>query len=369
MNISNKIITFTFLLSFLAALLTSSYFEQQQTSFFKIIKNIIENGSTTRHLVKDNALYTYYDEELYINPVHVSQKVLGYSEISLINNNKLKVTPYSNFDKAGFDSDVVRIADFLVNNYEPEVINDISIIRYPYLFNYGSYNLKAPWYSGMAQGHAVIVLMNAWWITGNKKYFNNAILSANTLFIGHNEGGVLLEFNTNSVWFEEYADSTKNVELAPRVLNGNIFAIDGLFWAWYLTKNGDFLSLMNRAIKGIEDNIDKYDTGFWSYYGLWHNYANAGYHKIHIEQLDRILSYATIVESELSLKNIMDYKNKFELYNLFPFIGYLQRMYYQKNNMIYIIFFSNLFIIFLMILAILYHMPVRKEFKKTVTSN
>ncbi|MDY0348809.1 MAG: D-glucuronyl C5-epimerase family protein [Tenuifilaceae bacterium] len=343
-----KIIIVAFASIFLA-LLSSSYFETAQTNFFASIKHYIEHGSFSKlDTVEDNgSMYTFHRGQRYLNPVNIFQQVLGHSEAFMSKKYGLEIKQYSFFDSNGDFDRVLQIADFMKSHFFIEEIGGLQIVRYPYEIDYAPF--KAPWYSGMAQGHAAIVFLHAYTITGNQDYLQYARLSINMLSLPFEKGGVMLELESGSgdIWFEEYADPTMALALTPRVLNGNIFAIDGLFWLWFVTKDAHYLDLLKGAINGINSVIDQLDTGLWSYYGFCKNFASSGYHLIHIEQLRRMIEYSKIIGLKYP-DNIEKYKKRFQIYRAFPFMGYGQRMLFQRNNMIYVIFVSNyLFSVFL----------------------
>ena len=78
---------------------------------------------------------------------------------------------------------------------------------WPYNFDYPTYELKAPWYSAMAQGLGIEVLIAAYKITDDDKYLHEARLAANALLVPIEENGVAIYLNNgdNGIWFEEYA--------------------------------------------------------------------------------------------------------------------------------------------------------------------
>lgn len=343
-----------FVMSFVLSIITSSYFEQPQMKFFAAIKSVLQHGSISRFSGEGSTLYTHHDGEYYVNPVHVLQQVLPFSEESLIKLSDVDVSGYSFFTPSAETADVIKIADFMIESSDVESINGVEVVRFPYAIEYQSYELSSPWYSGMAQGHAIIVFLHAYTITGDVRYLDYALLSANTLATPLEDGGVLLEAGGEGVWFEEYADPTKDSDMAPRVLNGHVFAVDGLFWAWFVTQNVFYRDLLVRSIAGVESTIGKYDSGFWSYYGLHYNFAHAGYHSIHIEQLNRLLEYSSVL-GVTETEDINTYKDKFRGYKNLPFLGYIQRLLYQRNNMIYVILISNIsffFVVFCGLTAI-----------------
>jgi hypothetical protein len=72
------------------------------------------------------------------------------------------------------------------------------------------------------------------------------------------------------------------------VLNGHINGIFGLYDFWRVTGDSLASKLYKRGIQTVIENIDKYDSGYWSYYDLkFSHVTNYYYHKIvHLSQLN-----------------------------------------------------------------------------------
>jgi hypothetical protein len=335
---------FLLIASAVAALLSSSYTEGRQQNFFAGLKNLVLIGQSSVYEEVDGIRLKNHFGQFELNPVGIAQQVLQYSENELIRHSKVSVTPYA--WRSDSQTNVQRVADFIKNNYEPVRINDVDVLLLPYQFDYPFYSLSAPWYSGMAQGHAIIVMLHAYQLTENKDYLDSARMLYNALTIPIVDGGVLVEQTPTEnsltvIVFEEYADPARSGFPQPKVLNGNIFAIDGLFWFWYFTADPKAERLLKQAILSVERLIPEYDALAWSYYDLMSNYANYKYHQIHIYQLKRLQEYAAILGFE-ELPNVSKIKNRWKLYNYVPFAGYLERMLLNRNRMLYVIYISNL---------------------------
>lgn len=328
--------------SLLLALFSSSYTEVSQQEFFASLKNFVVIGKPSVYHEVDGIRLKFHYGEMRYNPVGIAQQVLRYSEEQLIKASGLKITPYSTIYSS--NEKVVQIAEFFINHYKVEEIASLDVLRLPYEFDYPTYGLNAPWYSGMAQGHAMIVLLHAYKVTNEPKFLSYAEKLFNVLKIPLTDGGVLVTTHSNSIIFEEYADPTQEMSEAPRVLNGNIFAIDGLFWFWYLTGSEDAKRLLTNSIASMNDILPEYNAIFWSYYDLQGNYANAKYHKLHLRQVIRLKEYAELLEID-GLTNFVRVHDRWSLNNALPFFGYFERMLLNKNRMLYVIFLSNFFIL------------------------
>src|SRR6185437_863165 len=64
--------------------------------------------------------------------------------------------------------------------------------------------LKAPWYSGLAQGQGISVLVRAYRETGRKDYLDAATEAARAFHAEVSQGGVACRDANNNLWIEEY---------------------------------------------------------------------------------------------------------------------------------------------------------------------
>lgn len=329
------------LVLFVLSLVSSHYTEQFLIPSLTSLKHLIYYSKSNRFVENENKLYTNYSfiNKPVINPVHVAQKAFNSSEKYLFKKYISSELQYLYDPNVNVDKDkILSVADYFINNYKSEEINNMSVVRLPYNFNYPSYDLKNPWYSGMAQGLASVVLLAAYDITTENKYLEMAEKIGLALTIPISEGGTLINLSNNGIWHEEYADSTK--ELHPKVLNGNIFAIDGIFWLKIITGKSFWNSLLNNSLVGLNDNINRYDGFFWSKYGLMGNYANWKYHSLHILQLKKVINVYSD-NSNYEQKNILEYSNVFDNYKNIPF-GFTERLFLHSNNMLFIVLSINL---------------------------
>lgn len=337
-------------LSVPAALLSSSYTEETQMSFWKSVKNYMVYGTAKRGESESEIVYTIYNGERHINPVHVTMQVLLEAELLLSDYLNIDLAPYGVPKET--EVTITGVADFLMNHYETDLIGGKEVVRLGYHFDYPIYDLKAPWYSGMAQGHATIVLLAAYLITNDEAYLDFAKKVVAILGIQTTSGGAMIPLDDGTVWFEEYADPLKDISESPRVLNGHVFAVDGLFFYWMITKDTGVRTLLEKGILGVDRNIHRYDAGFWSYYGLKGNFAHIGYHKLHVKQLSRLKYYADYLRIS-DYRKLQKYSKVFvDNLDLAP-LGYIQRMMFQRNNLVYIIFSTNfMFWFFVFVVAL-----------------
>jgi heparosan-N-sulfate-glucuronate 5-epimerase len=144
--------------------------------------------------------------------------------------------------------------------------------------------LKAPWYSGLAQGQGISLLVRAHAESGDRKYLNTATLALASFLADVASGGVSFRDSEKNVWFEEYL-----VSPPTHILNGFIWAAWGVYDYFLATGSRDAIGLFGAAIKTLEGNLSRYDLGFWSRYELSRTFlpmiASPFYHRLHITQL------------------------------------------------------------------------------------
>lgn len=215
----------------------------------------------------------------------------------------------------------IRAANWLVHNL---AMNNDGIYVWMHNFDFEYYKtLKAPWYSGLAQGQGISLLLRAAKATGDAKYTDAAEKAFISFTVRVENGGVIDIDSAGSYWIEEYVllptlDKTK-------ILNGFIWALWGVYDYYVVTKNDDVLNLYEKFVETIIHNLDKYDTGYWSYYELTpqliKNIASSFYHKLHIVQLSimyKITGKSVFKEYSVRWENYMNNK-------LFKFIALIYK--------------------------------------------
>jgi heparosan-N-sulfate-glucuronate 5-epimerase len=144
--------------------------------------------------------------------------------------------------------------------------------------------LKAPWYSGLAQGQGISLLVRAQAETGNPKYLESARLAFNAFQSSTETGGVVFTDKAGNIWFEEYI-----VNPPTHILNGFIWAAWGVYDYFLATGSREAIELFARATQTLRANLSHYDLGFWSLYELSDTLlpmiASPFYHRLHIAQL------------------------------------------------------------------------------------
>jgi heparosan-N-sulfate-glucuronate 5-epimerase len=144
--------------------------------------------------------------------------------------------------------------------------------------------LKAPWYSALAQGQGISLLVRAYRETGDAAYLEAAERAFNSFLKSTREGGVTFTDTRGNLWFEEYI-----VSPPTHILNGFIWAAWGVYDYFLATHSCAARDLFAQAVLTLRENLDRYDLGFWSLYErsgtLLPMVASPFYHRLHVVQL------------------------------------------------------------------------------------
>jgi len=157
---------------------------------------------------------------------------------------------------------------------------DYSIWKYRYL---SFYNVKPGCRSSQAQAEGIQLLMRAYKLKGNHKYLKCAEQSVLAFYVSVENGGVTDKNLPDGWWYDKFADIGCK---RPKVLNGMMFALLGLYDFYERANNNDAKLLFDRGIIALKNSLSKYDAVNWSYYNRLGKLASDHYHKIHIWQLD-----------------------------------------------------------------------------------
>lgn len=216
-------------------------------------------------------LLNYHGEiGLQYNPIAIAQWGLG-------NFNLFRATDTS---KAG--RKFILASEWLHQHLEPNS-HGIHVWNHNFDWEY-RHTLKAPWYSGLAQGQGISLLVRAHAETGDKKFLQAAHLAFRSFMASTACGGVTFKDDAGETWFEEYI-----VSPPTHILNGFIWAAWGVYDYFLATGCADAIKLFAAAVSTLRKNLDRYDLGFWSLYEQSGTrlpmIASPFYHKLHITQL------------------------------------------------------------------------------------
>ncbi len=182
--------------------------------------------------------------------------------------------------------------------------NDAGVHVWMHEFNWPYRELlRAPWYSGLAQGCGVSLLVRAANATGDWRFAKTAHQAFEACTRSIDTGGVLARDLRGRTWLEEYIVSPPS-----HILNGFIWALWGVYDYSRFTGGGsESGQLFDACVSTIATALPEYDTGRWSLYELpvgdppLRNArrrpgpkmpASRYYHELHIVQL-RVLQRMT----------------------------------------------------------------------------
>jgi hypothetical protein len=150
------------------------------------------------------------------------------------------------------------------------------MIAFPYLFPFNS--LQPPWYSGLAQGQVLSVLVRAFILTEDVYYLDFAekvtafmFLPTNKSWIGGG-GGVFTYTPEGFEWIEEYPTVP-----ASYVWNGFVFAVMGLIDYNKLHPTSKNTEHIRQFILSIKGTINIYDRGYKLLYDRFNTKSKDGF--------------------------------------------------------------------------------------------
>lgn len=162
---------------------------------------------------------------------------------------------------------------------------------YPYDFNFAplgdsSELLRAPWYSGMAQGRVLSVFVRMFQATGEAQWRTAADATFASMAqapSGRLPYGTYVDSHKH-LWLEEYPRYPSSI--SENVLNGHIVAIWGVLDYWAMTHTALAAQLARGAIATVKATAMNgfRRVGGSSLYSLRHRTAANTYHQMHIEQ-------------------------------------------------------------------------------------
>lgn len=236
-------------------------------------------------------LMTEYHDSLYYHPVTIASRCYIY------------LSAYAKTSDKKYLNLLDKHLDLLVNiSFRKD-----SAMFFPYNFAYdvhqnSNWRFDSPWYSGMAQGKILSIFSRAFELTGQEKYLLIAEQIFNSFFFlkGEKEPWVARYDDHGCYWIEEYP-----LEQPGLTLNGFMFAMDGLYDYYRITKTEKSKQLLKKSLNTIKNHISLYRRkGKDSYYCLEHRHlhGDSTYHLIHIGQLE----YLYMFTDDIFFKNMAD---------------------------------------------------------------
>jgi heparosan-N-sulfate-glucuronate 5-epimerase len=207
---------------------------------------------------------------LQYNPIAIAQYGLGNYNLFRRTNDSTRRKKF------------LLIADWLRDHLEPNS-HGLAVWHHHFDWEYRN-TLRAPWYSALAQGQGISVLVRAWKESGEARYREAAQRALESFYKPVTEGGVAFTDNAGDLWFEEYI-----VTPPTHILNGFIWATWGVYDYYLATKDNAAKQLFAHAVQTLLHNLDRFDLGFWSLYEQSGTrlpmVASNFYHRLHIVQL------------------------------------------------------------------------------------
>jgi heparosan-N-sulfate-glucuronate 5-epimerase len=239
------------------------------------------------------------------NPIAVAQYALG-------NYNLAKQTRDPVFVKK-----FLANADWLLDNL---VLTPQGTTLWPHHFDFEYFRpLKAPWFSGLAQGQGLSVLVRAFAETGKNTYCERARDVYRSLTLPIDAGGVQYTDHHNDIWIEEYL-----VTPPTHILNGFLWALWGVHDYYLLVRSPTVKALFDQYVQTIVRVLPQYDLKFWSLYELTpqriQSIASPFYHRLHIVQLQ-------VMYRLTGIQTFADYVQKWRAYTRNPLYSFVARLY------------------------------------------
>lgn len=222
----------------------------------------------------DSIELTRYRGQDYYHPVNLSQTC------------HILIATYV---QAGNEKYLIR-AERYMKKLMSVCLNSDTALWGPYNMRYAVHSdsantLRAPWFSGMAQGEMLTVLSRLYELTGDTEYLEFARKVFRTLIIlqGTSDRWVVRIDTAGYYWIEEYPHDTRPAQ----TLNGFVTALFGVYEYYLVSHDPQALQVWELALTTLKAYLpDFHRDGQRSLYCLGHSHvANPGYHKLHIHQM------------------------------------------------------------------------------------
>ena len=151
-------------------------------------------------------------------------------------------------------------------------------LRYQFDYLESGRNLRAPWWSAMAQGQAISALTRAYVETGNSRYLNAAEKAFLPMKEPLPEG--VTSGTGSQLWLELYPENPPT-----QVLNGMMFAMWGVWDLYRVTGRADVKDVFDRSAATILPRLGEYEQdGIVMYERKKDRWVHA-YHTLQVHQL------------------------------------------------------------------------------------
>lgn len=232
-------------------------------------------NDTSGFIDGDGIAMTKYRGRLYYHPVNMCHRafqiVAAYRETG--------------------DSTYLHLAERHVKRLIKESHEYDGAIYYTYAMNHKVHSqnralLTAPWYSGMAQGEILGLMVRMFWATGDSIYVEYARRTFRSFLRprGGFEPWTVFVDHTGCYWIEEYP-----TEDPSKTLNGFIYALYGVYDYYLLTNDDQVKKVLTDCLSTLKNYIPSYRRpGQASFYGLEFRHWSQPYHKVHVRQLRQL---------------------------------------------------------------------------------
>jgi len=261
-----------------------------QLSYYNIgMRNLLVHGKFQKFSFTKEGIPEQLSPRIgkYTSPFYVVHFGLLYSEAcrSLVDDSKhhwfkdktLKYW-YGNSPKPSLQNFKAAL-DWLLANAD-ETTYGATHFLYNFDWPYPGYSdgvLRAPWWSGLTDGYAIILLLRGYDCFNDERYIVLAEKLYNSVLTPISKGGSLAYWD-GLPWIEEYVDPHISQQEYSHVFNGMVYAFFGVL-AYERARNisqGASAALL----KSIAQHSYNYDMGYWSFYDAVGNPANIKYHCI-----------------------------------------------------------------------------------------
>jgi len=173
------------------------------------------------------------------------------------------------------------------------VRNGAYFFPYPYdfaLHRVVADTIHAPWYSGMAQGHALSLFTRLADVTGNATWRWCAKATFTSLLLPPVPTNTRLPFvsrvdSAHHLWIDEYAQQP--LSKADRTFNGYAFAVFGVWDYYSASHDAPAAQIFRGALSTLRYHVGRgWRTKYWiSHYCMTHGVMSPSYHGIHVRQM------------------------------------------------------------------------------------
>ena len=147
---------------------------------------------------------------------------LQYNPIAIAQWGLANFNRYASTRDAAAEKKSFKAADWLRANLQPNALG-VPVWQHFFDWEYRD-TLKAPWYSGLAQGQGISLLLRAAAASGKNEYLDSAQAAFESFVRPVYDGGVVFIDDHQDPWIEEYI-----VTPPTHILNGFIWALWGLY--------------------------------------------------------------------------------------------------------------------------------------------